>query len=132
MSKDNIRNREYMSQVVNYSGMSFGNIRPMDIDGFIEYHDKAYIFYEVKFGAGQMSYGQELALVRLVDNLEKVRPALLVLCSHNTPLGKDIALHELMVTKYRRSGKWRIPRKPTTVYEITEDFLDWVDERNND
>jgi hypothetical protein len=127
MNHDHIRNKEYMTQFVNYSGMNFGTIRPMDIDGFIEYKDKAYLFYEVKFGKAEMPGGQKLALVRLADDLEKVKPVLLVICSHDTPAGHDIYLHELEVTEYRSRGIWRTPPGGLTVLRLTQMFLEWVD-----
>lgn len=128
MQKDYLRNREYVSQVVNYAGLNFGKTRPTDIDAMIEYHDKAFIFYELKYGDGEMPTGQRLALTRLVDNLATIKPTLLVVCSHKTSYENEIYLKDAIVTKYRRGGVWRTPPKPKTVYEITESFLSWVDE----
>ena len=63
-----IQNRERARQIIDFSGLRYGNITPTDIDGCIEYQDKGVAFIEIKHRDSPMPKGQELALTRLVDN----------------------------------------------------------------
>lgn len=130
MGKDIWNNRDYAKQLIDFSGLQFGKKRPTDVDAMIEYGNKGFIFFELKYGAGKVPLGQDLALVRLTDSLDKVKPTLLVYCSHHTTCDKDVPLHETKVIKYRRNRKWYEPKREITAYDITVSFLDWLDERS--
>jgi hypothetical protein len=100
-----IRNREYGTQVRDFSGLRFGNITPTDIDGLIEYKDKGYVLIETKYKDAKLPRGQELALERLCDNLQSAKkPTLLIIASHETEGDIDVA--ETIVVRYRFKGKW--------------------------
>ena len=43
-----IQHRERLNQFIDYSGLMFGSIHPTDTDGEIEYHNKAWVFFEIK------------------------------------------------------------------------------------
>ena len=66
-----IHNRSRLNQFVDYSGLTFGTIHPTDCDGEIEYHDKAWIFFEIKYKGKNVPFGQELALKRKVDDIAR-------------------------------------------------------------
>lgn len=127
-----IRNRAYASQIRDFSGMRFGNITPTDIDGFIEYHDKGYVFVESKYGQAKLPYGQRLALQRLIDSLNKVKPSLLIIASHMEGTNEDIDMGKAIVTEYRSSGVWVIPNSRITVYQIIKKFLNRIDEKGGE
>lgn len=122
-----IRNRAFVSQIRDFSGMQFGEITPTDIDGFIEYRNKGFIFIESKHGLSKLIGGQRLALERLVDSLNIVKPALLIVCSHTEGIDEDIAIHKSIVAEYRIDKVWHIPLFTLTLYEITNKFLTWID-----
>jgi len=105
LERGKIRNREYSTQVRDFSGLRFGNITPTDIDGLIEYQDKAYVFIETKYRDSKLPDGQRLAFERLCDDLQRVKPTLLIIASHETDGDIDVA--ETKVTEYRFKGKWR-------------------------
>ena len=114
-----IRNREYASQLRDFSGMRYGSITPTDIDAFFEVRNKVFIFVEIKHGDAKLPKGQRLALERLVDAIDK--PALLVLGKH---IGDgDIKLHFCLATEYRSSKKWRTVDIHLTVKQIIDAFL---------
>ena len=80
-----IVNRNRARQILDFSSMLFDyKITPTDIDGLIEYRNRCFIFFEVKYKNGDeiapFLFGQRLALERIIDNLDK--PAILFVASH--------------------------------------------------
>ena len=124
-----IRNRTKMAQVTTFENFDLGRGRyPTDVDGLIEWKNKAYVVLELKFGYKEMPTGQELALTRLVDDLDKVKPALLIIGSHLSGEGEDIDAGNALVARYRFEGKWYSPKRgERTVRDVTEIFLNNVD-----
>ncbi len=85
---------------------------PTDIDAFMEYRDKHFLWIEAKYKGKEMDYGQETALTRLCDAVyESGRSALLILGSHETPLDQNIDVAALTVIRYRYRKRWRTPKK---------------------
>ena len=119
-----IRNREYASQLRDFSGLRFGRITPTDIDGFMDFNNKAFVFIEAKHGVALPKTGQRLALERVCDACESAGKSTLVLVASHTDAG-DIQFASIPVAFIRHKGKWRTPRKPTTVREAIETFLEW-------
>jgi len=121
-----IRNRKWASQIRDFSGLRFGKITPTDIDGFIDFHDKAFIFIETKHGTANLPYGQKLALQRLCDASQAAgKRSLVVVASHET--SNDILVAELPVVLIRLDGKWRKPNTPQTVRSAIDGFLSWCE-----
>ena len=118
-----IRNREYATQVRDFSGLRFGNITPTDIDGLIEYHGKGYVFIETKHAEAELPFGQRLALERICDDLQKVKPTLIIVASHDTDGDIDVA--ETTVTEIRFKGKWR--QRDGTTRQLIESFIRHLD-----
>ena len=65
-----IQFRERRKQIIDFSGLRVGNITPTDCDGLIEYHNKAYILFEIKHRDAKVPEGQLKALVRSVDDFK--------------------------------------------------------------
>lgn len=102
-----IRNRKLASQIRDFSGLRFNTITPTDIDGFLEFSDKIFIFIETKYKNTPIVYGQKLALTRLVDICWKGNKfALLIIASHETEEGEDIDYANCQVREIRFEGKW--------------------------
>jgi hypothetical protein len=121
-----IRNREYSTQVNDFSGLLFGKITPTDVDMFVEFGDKLFIFGEIKYDNADMPYGQELALVRICDAVyESGRESVLLVISHNDEDG-DVNVARALVVKYRYEKRWHIPQKKTTVLEAIEHMKKWI------
>lgn len=78
-----IRYPDRAKQVIDYGGIRRGNIMPTDLDGIIEYKDKAYILIEMKHRDAGIPQGQRIALERMVDDFKfNGKLACLLLCSH--------------------------------------------------
>tara|TARA_R100001530_G_scaffold74901_1_gene52689 strand:- start:289 stop:672 length:384 start_codon:yes stop_codon:yes gene_type:complete len=121
MNRGVIRNREYAQQIRDFSGLQFGSITPTDIDGFVEFGDKVFVFIEGKHGGASMPHGQRLALERLCDTVASTgRKAFVILISHNTD--GDINYADCPVSKYRFDGKWAIPAEPITLRAIMDNI----------
>lgn len=114
-------------QARDFTGLRYGNITPTDIDALIEYKDKAYILIETKYKNAEMPYGQKLALERICDDLQKTKPALLILATHNYEVGEEIDFAHCMVEKYRYKGFWKLPGKTPNVRQLIDSFIESVD-----
>lgn len=115
-------NKKYSLQVKNYSGLAYGkkkNQTPTDIDGFIEWNDKLFIFVEIKYKTTKMDRGQEVALERLCDALEKAGKIACVMVAISTTSADEgpIMVDKLLIGRYRQLGRWHTPLVPTTVRE---------------
>ena len=106
-----------------FTGLRYGNITPTDIDGLIEYQNKCYVFIEAKMQGAEMPSGQRIALERLCDDLQKVKPTLLILMTHNTPTSTEIDFANSKVEKYRYKGSWLSPQNTPTVRQLIDSFL---------
>ena len=127
-----IHNREKMRQLIDYSGMQRGGIYPSDIDGCLEYKNRAYIFLEYKYNESPLPGGQKIMYQRLCDDLTASgKPACVLLCSHDVKdERKDIDAARAFVVAIYFRGKWIACRRYTVAVWV-EKFLDWVDVVNS-
>lgn len=115
---------ERAKQQRDFTGLRYGNITPTDIDGLIEYQNKCYVFYEAKhINAEPMTQGQKLAFERLCDDLQKVKPSLLILFEHDYPVDKPIDFAKCNVKSYRYNGVWKRPGVVVTVRQLSDSFI---------
>lgn len=122
MDRGVIRNRQFATQIRDFSTLRIGTITPTDVDGLIEYRNKCFILIETKHGNSELPRGQELALERLCDSMNK--PTMLIVASHNTD--GDIDVGGCVVTKYRYAKVWHKP-KWITVTEMCKSFIKSVE-----
>jgi len=106
-----------------FTGLRYGNITPTDLDGLIEFRNECYVFIEAKKIGAEMPYGQKLALERLCDDMQKVKPTLLIVISHDTPVDKEIDFANSCVEKYRYKGRWAVPQKVPTAKQLIDLFI---------
>ena len=124
VERGKIRNREFASTLRDFAGLRWGSITPTDIDGFLDFGNKAFVFIESKHENGTLRGGQKLALERLVDSVSV--PAILIVAKHNAGAGDDIDLGANFVTQYRLKGKWQKPKEQISVRSAIEAFLAFV------
>lgn len=100
--------KDRMKQLIQFRGLKMGNITPMDVDGMIEYHDKAYVFYEFKYNGAPFADGERIALERLANDAEKVgKEAVILLCEHYVEDTNEIVdASTAIVKKYYYKQKW--------------------------
>ncbi len=114
------------SQLRDYSGLRYGNITPTDLDGIIEYHDKAYIIIELKHkDAPPISDGQRLCLERLTDDLASTgKQVLCIIAIHETEAHEKIDAANTTVESCRLSGRWREIKSNRLTKDLIRAFLD--------
>lgn len=119
-------------QLIRFDDMIFGNITPTDIDGLIEYHNKAFILYEFKHGDAEIPKGQKLALERMVDAFTKSgKKAVAFLCKHSVDNpDKDIRAADAIVKSIYWNGAWH-STNGITVLEQTKNYLKWINKEES-
>ena len=130
MADGKIHYRGRAKQLRDFSGLRFGNITPTDIDGIIEYKNKAYIIIEGKKGEAPFLGGQKLALDRLSDDVRTAgKQTLLILYHHNVDdCTKDVNVAEQSVSSYKLNGKWNQPQFGQTVRQLCDQFIFGLEE----
>lgn len=128
-NRGKIQYRNRKRQIIDFSGLRYGNITPTDIDGYLEYHDKAMIFIELKHNDAQVPYGQRLALERSVDNNAAAgKKSVLFVCQHyvDDP-DQDIIAANAIVKEVYYKGKYIYPMKEFTLKQLLDYFIEMVD-----
>ena len=118
--------RERAKQLRSFSGLRFGNITPTDIDGLIEYKNKAYAIMETKMDGVEIPFGQMLALERMCDDLSKIKPTILIISRHFEPPEIDIDMASCEVEKYKFQKVWKVCENHT-VKSLLDLFFAQVD-----
>lgn len=126
MPRGLIQNMARFKQVISFENMKFGTITPTDIDGAIEYKNKAYIFIEVKYRDKELPFGQRLALERLVQDTGVRKKSLAIICEHNIEneedsiIIADCIVRELYLSEER---KWRALKGIFTTKDLVDLFI---------
>lgn len=125
-----IQHRDRARQLVSFADLRVGNtITPTDIDGLIEYHAKAFFFFELKHTDAALPYGQQLALERLCDAVAIVKPlTALVIARHAIPVEEDVDASKCIVERIRFQGKWHATRTSPTLRSVVDWWCMKVDE----
>lgn len=126
MDRGKIRNKEYAQQIVDFEGLQWGTITPTDIDGCIEYKDKAFIFFESKHRGKELEGGQKLAFERLINDLGEKKPAILIFAWHDNEPNTDIKIASCEVVRCYFQKKWRAEKSKRRVKEFCDQFIDYV------
>lgn len=106
-NRGSIQFRERRKQIIDFSGLRFGNITPTDCDGFIEYHNKAFVFFEIKHRDAPVPRGQLLALTRLVDDLRSTKKHVaLIIAEHKVDNTDDDIQAHLCSVRHWYNGSW--------------------------
>ena len=125
-------NSGYSRQAVNFEGLRWKKLTPTDIDGIVEFWDKGYVIIETKYKDTELKRGQQLALERLCDDLERAgKPTILFVTEHSTPRDKTVRLASSTVRYYRYKGKNRAPKlddRDGEPYWLDEAIQDWIEE----
>lgn len=125
-----VKHRERAKQIIDFTGLQWDTITPTDIDGLIEYKNKAMVFMEFKYNDAQMPKGQELALQRLADDSQKVgKEATVLECIHFVgDCNDDVIATDAIVRRIYYKGKWYDDGK-STVKDKIDSFISYVSNR---
>lgn len=126
LDNSHIRHKERFDQFQSFANLKFGKLRPIDIDGFMEFRNKLFIFIESKTIAAPFSTGQRIALERLVDAIavDPNKQAFCVVARHDTPSNEDVDTGNSLVYCYRHGGQWHdISTLEYTVHDFVESLI---------
>lgn len=127
-NRGKIQFRERARQIVDFSNLRYGNITPTDIDGLIEYKDKAVIFIELKYLDAEMPNGQRIAFERIVDDVDNAgKYCALLLCSHCVQdCTDDIDASAALVKRAYYKGRWIDISEPITLRKQIDRFITYI------
>ena len=127
------KNIEEGKKIIFFEGMSFGQhglISPTDIDGAIEYGDRAWLIYEVKKKGTSVPQPQELMLERFARDMHRAGKDSIVIVAEHDKDTERINLKDCPVRKYLvNDKKWKYPKKPVTTKALTDWFIYYVDKK---
>lgn len=120
-----VKRPEYFHQGVLFTGLVYGAIHPMDLDGLMDTKGKGWIFIEYKHGKETMGVGQQIALERLVNDMEKAgKYALLILAEHHDEPLNPIDSANAVVRATYHHGKWHDKAQGYDVRSVVDMFID--------
>lgn len=125
MTLAEIKNHDRASQVIDFSGLCYKNITPTDIDGAMEYRNRAFALFEMKLEGAPLPQGQTLFLTRLTDALCRAgKEAALFICRHTVKDPKqDVVAEKTWVEKIYYRGKWAVYPKGLTLGDCIKRWL---------
>ena len=119
VERGEVRHTNSFKQSVLFTGLVYGKITPTDIDGFIDFGNRLFIFIELKYGSAELPRGQRVALERLCDASESNdRFSVVIVASHNSD--GDIIAADATVVEYRWRKKWHKPTEVTTLKQAID------------
>ena len=97
------------SQLIDFSGIRYGNATPSNVDGLLELDGKLFVILEYKHRSAQeMPRGQRLMIERLTDQLGSgISYSVAVVGVHDSPVGAEIDGANAMASEVRLS--WSVP-----------------------
>ena len=123
-NRGTIMNRERKRQINEFEGLRWGNITPTDMDGLIDFHNKAWIMMEFKYKDIELPDGQLLAFERQCDDLQKAKPTIFIIGRHAVdPPSDDVYAADVIVDRFRYRGVWYEDASPVTVKDKIDSFL---------
>ena len=117
-----IKDRGLHKKFVDFSGLRFDKISPMDFDAFFEFKDELFVFVETKYNNAPLPLGQRLALERVCDAIQSPdqKAIVFITCHYDKGLDVDIDLAKTIVTQYRYKFEWHKPKQPITLFDAIE------------
>ena len=126
-SKIHIDFADRFRQPLLFEGMNIGKMYPTDIDAMTEYHDRLYIFMEVKYEDTPTNYGQLTALQRTANALQETgRDAIVLICRHSVEdRTKPVLLKDTIVSNIYFKGEWYDADMPMTAGDVWKVIMTW-------
>lgn len=119
------RDEDRARQLIDFTGLQAGTIRPTDVDFIVEFFDRSLLVGDLKFEGNEnaaLPTGQQLLLERLV-RAWRGPFAVAFVAGHNTPKSENVLAKDAKVRQiYLKSEqRWRPPTNPeTTIQNLFE------------
>lgn len=126
-----IRNRAKAKQLRSFQGIRRGNITPTDIDGMMEYKNKAYIWIELKTSGAALTYGQALAYQRLTADLAQCGKCTAFFVATHETLNPDEDIDvkaALVCTLFLNGKEYDIQYQNKMLGPYIQEFFDLIDD----
>lgn len=123
--RGSIKYLERYKQLISYEGMERRRkITPTDIDGFIDYSGRAFVYIEGKLEGKGMDYGQRLAFEHIINSHNKAgNLAIAILFAHNCEPDEIIIAKDKQVVGFYTGKGWvNIEDKIKTVLDV---IIEW-------
>ena len=117
------------SQLIDFSGIRYGNATPSNVDGLLELDGKLFVILEYKHRSAQeIPRGQRLMIERLTDQLGSgICYSVAVVGVHDSPVGAEIDGANAMASEVRWRGKWHsLGGKKFTVRQCVDRAYNYV------
>src|SRR5271166_2289485 len=108
---------EYWRIPLDFSKLKWNHKTPTDIDGFVNFDGKAFVFIEAKYKSALMPTGQRHAFEALVDSLSV--PSVLVVVTYENDRDMSVST----VVTYRSSKTWYVPNVSILLKPFIDKFL---------
>lgn len=127
-----VYNEGAFNQKLLFSGMVYlRNISPTDIEIFIDFGGKLFVYGEAKKAPYKLTKGQKSALEHQVNShLKANNVAIAFYFQHNVLYPEPILAKDQLVTEVYWDRVWRPTIKPMTVHELINEVIKWC--INND
>lgn len=114
-------------QLILFDGLSYDTLAPTDIDGILDYKNRIWVVYEVKYAKKNLPRGQRLALERLVqDAKEAGKHGIAIVAEHyqqdplRSVLLASCPVREIYTTEHPH---WWALGQRVTVKEVTDAYI---------
>lgn len=120
-----IAHRARARQLHDFTGLRWGRITPMNLDGSIDFKDKAFVWFDTKLDNAPLHAGERLHLERLASRVERSGcPAIVLIARHHeVDPDDDIDAAACTVTEFFYRGEWREPQRKLSLREAIDSFL---------
>jgi hypothetical protein len=120
---EGVKNKKKAEQLCDFKGLQWGNLSPTDIDAFIDFKKKGFVFIEAKHVRNtKLERGQELAYERVCDACQAAGVDSLVITAKHAVDEGPFKLADCIVMATRFRGAWKTIKHFTTVKEVVERF----------
>lgn len=104
-----IRIASRATQLIDYSGIRYGNATPSNVDGVLELDNQLFVILEYKHESAQpMSLGQRLLIERMTDAISSAgKICVAIIGKHDAAIGQEIDAAKSRAVEIRWKGEWK-------------------------
>lgn len=127
MTPGEIQYRERAQQLIDFRNMRWNNnITPTDIDGFVDFYGRHFVFIEYKLVGKDLPFGQRLAYEHVAQAVFAAnRDVVVFVCEHDTSIGDDILAHKATVREMYHKNMWQLTTAGWNIKDAIDSFHDY-------
>ena len=109
-------------QLVDYSGLRYGNKTPTDVDGYLDFGGKCAVVLEFKLKGKDVPVGQRIALETFADGV-CFFPVLVIVADHSVYDSKEEIKADSCIVREYYDGVWHPSERTITVRQFVDQFV---------